>query len=55
MTDADDMVNVTQCKLQELVCEDRPSIGKAKETVVCEDRPQPHGSSVQNGFVAQTA
>lgn len=49
------MVYVAECKLQELVCENCPSICKAKETMVCEDRPQPHRSSVQNSLVAETA
>lgn len=46
MTDAYDMVHVTQCELQELVREDGPSISKAKETVVCKDSSQAHGTGM---------
>ena len=52
VTDAYDMVHVTQCELQELVREDGPSISKAKETVVCKDSPQAHGTGMQDSFVA---
>jgi len=52
VTDAYDMVDVTQSELQELVREDGPSISKAKETVVCKNSPQAHGTGMQDGFVA---
>lgn len=55
MAHAYDMVNVAQCKLQELICEYGPGVREAKETMIREDCPQSHGTSVQYSLVAQTA
>jgi hypothetical protein len=55
MADAYNMVHVAQGELQELVCKYSPGVCKAKKTVICEDCPQPHRSSMQDSFVAQTA
>ena len=55
MANAYDMIYVAQGELQELVRKYSTGVREAKETVVCEDCPQPHGSSVQDGLVAQTA
>lgn len=55
MTDAYDMVHIAQSELQEFVRENSPSISEAKQTVISKDSPQPHGSSMQDSFMAQTA
>lgn len=54
MTDADDMVDVTQGEFQKFVCEYAPSICKAKQAVIREDSSQAHCSCVQDGFMAKT-
>jgi hypothetical protein len=55
MTDADDMVNITQGELQKLVGQYTSGIGKSEQGVVGEDGPQSHGSGVQNGLETQVA
>ena len=55
MTDADDMINVAQCKLEQLVGQNAPSICKAKQTVVRKDCPQAHCPRMQDGLMAQAA
>jgi len=54
MTDANDMVHITQGKLEKLVRKYAPRICKPKETVIREDRPQPHSPRMQYGLMAQT-
>ena len=53
MTDANDMVHVTQGKLEKLVRKYASRVRKSKETVIREDRSQPHSPRMQYGFVAQ--
>ena len=43
MTNADDMIHITQGKLEKLVRKYASCICKPKETVIRENRPQPHG------------
>lgn len=42
MTDADDMVNITQGELQELVGEDAGRICEAEQRMISEHSPQSH-------------
>jgi hypothetical protein len=53
MTNAYNMVNIAQGKLQQLVCQYTPSICKAKQAMVCEYGPQSHSPRVQYGLMAQ--
>ena len=39
MRDADDVVNVTQGKLEQFICHDTSSITETEKRVVCEHRP----------------
>lgn len=54
MTDADDMVHITEGKFQQLICKDTRRVRKPEETMIRETCPQPHGSSMQYSFVAKT-
>jgi len=54
MTDADDMIHITQGKLEKLVRKYASRISKSKEAVIRENRPQPHSPRMQNRLVAQT-
>jgi hypothetical protein len=53
MADADDMVYVTQSKLEEFVREYTCCICKPKERMVCEDCPQAHSPRMQYCLLAQ--
>lgn len=55
MTDADDMVDIAESKLEQLVGQDAGSIGEAKQTVISEDSAQTHGTGMQDGLMAQAA
>jgi hypothetical protein len=55
MTDTDDMVDVTQGELQQLIGENRAGVGKAKQRVIGKDGAEPHGSGMEDGFVAEAA
>ena len=55
MTDADYMVHITQCKFQQLICQDTRSIRETKKRMIRKHRSQPHSSSMQNGFMTKTA
>ena len=55
MTDSNYMVDIAQSKLQQLVRQDTRSIRKPKERMIGKDRPQPHGPSMQDSLVTQTA
>jgi hypothetical protein len=39
MTDADSMIHITQCKLEQFIRQDRSRICKAKERMIGEDSP----------------
>jgi len=54
MTDANDMVHVTQGKLEKLVRKYASRIRESKETVIRKNGPQPHSPRMQNRLVAQT-
>ena len=54
MTDADDMIHITQGKLEKLVRQYASRISKSKETVVRKNRPQSHSPRMQYGLMAQT-
>lgn len=54
MADAYYMINITQTELQKFVRENRSCIGKSKKRMVRKYCPQPHGSSMQDGFMAET-
>ena len=55
MTDADYMVHITQCKFEQLICQDTRSIREPKKRMIRENRPQPHSPSMQDGFMTKTA
>jgi len=55
MTDADDMIHVAECELQQFVGQDTGSVRKSKKRVIRKDCPQPHGPCMQNSFMAETA
>ena len=54
MTDANYMVHITQCKFEQLICQDARSIRETKKRMIRKHRPQPHSSSMQNGFMTKT-
>lgn len=47
------MINIAQNKLEQLVCQDTGSIRKSKERMIGKYSPQPHGSRMQDAFVAE--
>jgi hypothetical protein len=53
VADADDVVDITERELEELVGENAPRVGEAKQAVVGEDGPQAHGPRMQYGLMAQ--
>lgn len=55
MADTDCVVNIAQCKLEQLVRQDRSSIRESKEGVICEHCPQAHRPRVENGLSAEAA
>jgi hypothetical protein len=55
MADADGMVDIAQCELEKLVCEDAACVREAEQTVVRKDGPQTHGPGMQYRLIAQTA
>jgi hypothetical protein len=55
MTDANNMVHVTESELQQLVSKDTGSICKSKEGVICKDGPQPHSPAMEDCLLAETA
>lgn len=55
MTDANYMIHITQCKFEQLVCQDTRSIRETKKRMISKDRPQPHSPSMQDGFMTKTA
>lgn len=55
MANAYYMINIAQAELQKFVRENRSCIGKSKKRMVREYCPQPHGSSMQDGFMTETA
>lgn len=55
VTDAYDMVNITQRKLQQLVRKNAPQLRKAIQRVIRIHRPQPHRPAVQDGLVGHGA
>ena len=55
MANAYYMINVAQAELQQFVRENRSCIGKSKKRMIRKHCPQPHGSSMQNGFMTETA
>lgn len=55
MTDANDVVHITQCKLEQFVGKDAGRVCKTEQTVIGKDGAQAHGASVQDGLVAETA
>ena len=55
MTDADDMVHITQSELHQLVRQDAGSVRKTEQGVIGEGSPKAHGSCVEDGFMAKIA
>lgn len=55
MTDTDDMVHITEGKLEQLVRQDGTCIGKAEQRMVRKHGAQPHGARMQNRLMAETA
>jgi hypothetical protein len=53
VTDADDMVDITESELEKLVRQNAPRIGEAKQTVIRKDGPQTHGPRMQYGLMTQ--
>jgi hypothetical protein len=53
VTDADDMVYITESKFQELVRKDAACVREAEQTVIRKDSPQSHGPGMQYGLIAQ--
>lgn len=47
MTDANDMIHVTQDEFEQLVSQDTASIGKSEKRVVRKSSPQSHGPSMK--------
>ena len=54
VADADDMIHIAESELKQLVRQDTRCICESEERVIRENRSQPHGPSMQNGFVAKT-
>lgn len=55
MTDADRMVDITQCKFKEFVGEDGGSVSEPKKGVIGEDGSQTHCAGVEDGFATEAA
>lgn len=55
MTDAYDMIDVAQSKLQKLVGEYSAGVSKAKQAMICEDSSQTHSPGMEDCLMAQTA
>jgi hypothetical protein len=55
MTDANYMIHVTKCELQQLVCQYTPRVCEAKETVISENGPESHGPRMQYSLMAEVA
>jgi hypothetical protein len=55
MTNADNMIYVAQCKLQEFVRQDASSIRKSKQRMICENSPHSHCPRMQYRFMAEAA
>ena len=52
MTDAHDMVHITQYEFEQFIGQDTRSIRKAKERMISEDSTQTHRSGMQDRFMA---
>lgn len=55
MANADSMVHITQGELEQLIGENRSSIGESKEGVIGEDSSQTHRAGVEDGFSTEAA
>lgn len=55
MTDANNMVHITQRKFQQLIREDTRRVGKPEKTMIRKAGSQPHGPRVQNSLMAKAA
>lgn len=55
MADANDVVYITQCELQEFVGQYGSGIGESKQRMVCEHCAQPHGPRMEDSLLAETA
>jgi len=51
MTDTNDMIHITQGKLQQLIRQDASSIREPKKRMIRKYRPQSHRPGMQNGFM----
>lgn len=48
------MVDIAQCKLEQLVCKNRSRVGKSKQGMVREHSAKAHGPGMKNSFMAET-
>ncbi len=55
MADAYYVVDITQCKFQQLIRKYTGGVREPKERMIRKDSPQPHCPCVQDGLIAQTA
>lgn len=53
MTNTNDMIHITQTKLQQLIRDNTARITKPKQAMVRKDRIQPHRPCMQDPFVAE--
>jgi hypothetical protein len=54
VTDADNMIHITQSKLEQLIRKYARRIRKPKQTMIRKDCPQPHRPRMQYRLMAQT-
>lgn len=47
------MIHVAENKFEKFVCQDTGSVRKPKERMIGKHSPQPHGSCMQDAFVAE--
>ena len=55
MADTYDVVNITECKFEQLVRKNAGCVREAKERMISENGSQAHCSRVQDGLMAETA
>ena len=55
MADANDVIHITQSKLQQLIRQNTRRIREPKKRMIRKHRPQPHSPRMQNRLMAQTA
>jgi hypothetical protein len=55
MADANDVIHITECKLEKLVCQNARRVREAKQTVIRKDCSQSHGARMNDCLVAKVA